>query len=440
MKQILLTIALALILAVYANPLQKCEEIDKDVICQCRGYNLTYFPNDRFTSQSRAKVQFSQFENLIRTNCSPYLVTFLCSRYFPPCNPDWPTFNYILPCRDLCEKVRSDCEPILQQFGAKWSQELTCGNFMFMNETEVNGPPCIDTTSISTTDSDAKCQSKEECVDIEHEKGKLASYKTFFPNAVATTQNSASQMLDDILKKNCSLEAEQFYILSHYPPCTETNDTVQLIYPCRQLCRRIKKECEKQFGSKAWPDYMDCRKLSKDACVNNVSHYFVKESPTASTSTVAETATTLPASTPTAKPLESCKAYIETNCGELNKFSDLPKVEFTEYNSTFTNFLNNSCSVWLKPFLCYEEFSAYKSTSSTEHVKPCRNVCRKAEKECSKCFASHGMTWSDHWDCQDFQVKKNCVGLNELGSYSSSQSSKQTSSCPVVDDDKICTP
>ena len=449
MEGILLA-TLALIVTVYAGPIQKCELIDKDVICQCQGYNLTHFPNDRFSSQSRAKIQFAQFENLIRTNCSPYLVTFLCSRYFPPCNPEWHNIDYVLPCRELCEKVRSDCEPVLQRYGAKWSTELSCSTFQSINNTRSSGIPCISTESAATGTSDEEC-TKEKCIDIEHEKGKSASYKTFLPNAVSTSQADAKEKLNKVLKNKCSLEAEQFFILSHYPPCTEVNGTVQLLYPCKQLCRKVKKDCENQLGSKiTWPDYMDCRKLSKDNCMDDVSSYFVKPSPTTSTSTVAtstvatSTVATLPATTPTAKPLESCEKFIETSCDELNNSPDLPKVAFPDYKSTFAQYaklLNTTCSVWLKPFLCYEAFSAYKSTDSTKRVKPCRNICRKAETECSSCLANLGLTWSDHWDCQDFQVKKDCYGVNDFSSYSVSQSNKfDSSSCPMNKDNKVCTP
>lgn len=440
MEGMILIVTLALIFTVYAGPLKKCELIDEDVICQCRGYNLTYFPNDRFSSQSRAKIQFSQFENLIRSNCSPYLVTFLCSRYFPPCNPRWHNFNYIRPCRELCEKVRSDCEPTLRQYGAKWSQELSCDAFQSINDTRSDGPPCIGTESISSDTAEEECKAKEKCVEIGHNKGKSAAYKTFFPNAVTPSQGNAKQKLNSILKEKCSEEAEQFFILSHYPPCTETNGTVHLVYPCKQLCRRIKKECEEQLGNKiTWPDYMDCRKLSKEKCVNDVSSYFVKP-----TSTI-KASTQVPVSTPTAKPLKSCKQFIETSCDELNNISDLQKVTFPEYKSTFAQYvklLNSSCSVWLKPFLCYEAFSAYKSTDSSKRVKPCRNVCRKAEKECSSCLTNLGLSWSDHWNCQDFQVKKDCIGIKDLDSYISSKSNDKfdSSSCPATSDDKVCTP
>lgn len=435
MKEIVLAIALAFIMAVYANPLQICEVIDNDVICQCQGYNLTYFPNDRFSSQSRAKIQFSQFENLIKTNCSPFLVPFLCSRYFPPCNPSWH-IKYILPCRELCQRVRSDCEQILKRYGAKWSQELSCDAFQSVNDTQSTGVPCISIESITATSADEECKIKEKCVDIEHAKGKSASYKTYFPNVVATSQTIASQKLNNILKKKCSLNTEQFFILSHYPPCREVNDTVQLLYPCKQLCRRIKKECEEQLGSKVtWPDYMDCRKFSKEACVDDMSSYFVKPSPT-------QSATQLPTTTPTPKPLKSCKQVIETSCGELNEFSSLPKIEFPEYKSTYAqyvNLLNSSCSMWLKPFLCYEAFSAHKSTDTTKRINPCRNVCRKAENDCSTCFTKLGFSWSDHWNCQDFQVKKDCIGVNELKSYSDNVKI-DSSSCPEAKDDKVCTP
>jgi len=348
----------------------------------------------------------------------------------------------VLPCRELCEKVKRDCEPTLRQYGAQWSKELSCDAFQSINNTQRNSLPCIG-TAISTANADVECKSREKCVDIEHAKGKLAKYKTFFPNAVASSQNDASRKLNKLLKNKCSLEAEQFFILSHYPPCKEVNDTVHLIYPCKQLCRRINKECEKQLGDKVeWPEYMDCRKLSKEGCVGDLSQYFAKPLPTASTSIAAKTSTPLPVSTPTAKPLKPCKQFIETSCSELNNFSDLPNVKFPIYSSTFAKYvklLDSKCSVWLKPFLCYEAFSAHKSTGSAERVKPCRNVCRKAENECSDCFSKLGITWSDHWNCQDFQVKKNCIGMKELSSYSSSNDKNFDSSCPVTED-KVCTP
>lgn len=434
MKQMILAVILALTVEVYANPLQKCEAIDKDVLCQCRGYNLTHFPNDRFSSQSGAKIQFSQFQNLIRTNCSPYLIDFLCSRYFPPCSPHWRKFNYILPCRELCEKVKKDCEPVLRRYNAQWSQDLACDGFKSVNDTQPNSPPCIDTKTLSTASTKMVCENKEKCVDIEHPKGRSAKYKTFFPNAVTNSQTNASQRLSNVLKNKCSLETEQFFIISHYPPCSVVNNTVKLVYPCKQLCRRIKKACEKKMNGKVvWPKYMDCRRLSKNLCVNDLSKYFAKPSPTPTTPK--------PVSTPTPKPLVSCKQFIETSCGEMNKFSDLPKVKFSKYDSKFAKYvklLNTNCSVWLKPFLCYEAFSAHTSTGKVERVKPCRNVCRKAEKECSACFTKHGLSWSDQWKCQDFQVKKNCIGINELTSYTSSNNNV-VSACPIVKD-KVCTP
>ena len=439
MKEIVLVFILAFILAVHASPLRKCELINKDVLCQCH-YNSTYFPNDRFSSQAGAERQFNQFQDLVRTNCSAYLVTFLCSRYFPPCSPHWNNVNYVLPCRELCEKVKSDCEPVLQQYvsNAKWPNELSCDAFQSINNTKSSGIPCISLESVATTSrtDDEVCENKEKCVNIEHDKGKSASYKTFFPNAVTISQTNASQGLDNVLKNKCLQEAEQFFILRHYPPCTESNDTVNLLYPCKRLCRQIKKECEQKLGNKlVWPDYMDCRSLSKDGCIDDLSSYFVKPSPK-------EPSNQQPITTPTAKPMKSCKEFIETSCGELNEFSGLPKIEFPEYNSTFAqyvNLLNNSCSVWLKPFLCYEAFSAYKKTDSTERVKPCRNVCRKAETECLTCFTKLGLSWSDYWDCKDFQVKKDCIGLNELKSYESN-ANVGSSSCPETKDNELCTP
>ena len=394
----------------------KCEPLDEDIICRCRGYNQTYFPNDRFSSQRGAKQQFAVFEDLIRSNCSPHLVSFLCSRYFPPCDPKWP-FDYIPPCKGLCLKVKQDCEPILRAYGG-WPDELKCNQFRSYNPRA----PCVSTETSFITNTE--CSIKEQCVDITHPKAKSlqANYKTYFPTTVFKSSNEADRKFEEVVKgKQWPTDVERLLLITHYPPCNETDDTVQLLYPCKHLCRQAKRNFESQKSQEGltWPDHVDCSQLPKDNCISNVSVYF------------SEHLVTQP-------PVKACKEVVESSCGVLNKVLNLSPMEFPEDNSTFakyTKFLDSGCSQWLKPFLCYEVFSAHHSGSPSQRVKPCRNICRKAQTECSSCFKHHGLIWDDLWNCKDLEVRGECIGLSDLANYRGKLSKHQ---CPAVEDTSIC--
>ena len=409
---LLVTLAAAITTASIIPP--KCEPLDEDVICKCRGYNQTYFPNDRFSSQRGAKQQFAVFEDLIRTNCSPHLVSFLCSRYFPPCDPKWP-FDYIPPCKELCLEVKQDCEPILRAYGG-WPDELKCNKFKSYNPRE----PCVSNETSFSSNTDTICSVKEQCVDISHSKAKSlqANYKTYFPAAEFKSSNEADRKFDEAIRnKKLSTEVERFLLLIHYPPCNETDDTVQLMYSCKHLCRQVKKKFEAQ--GMMWPQHVDCSRLAKSNCINDLSIYF---------------------STPlvTQPPVNSCKQAVESSCSVLNEVQGLPSVEFPEDNTTFAKyakFLDTGCSQWLKPFLCYEAFSAHPSGNPSQRVKPCRNICRKAQTECSSCFQQHGLIWDELWDCKDFQVKGECIGLNDLSNYHDELSEHE---CPSVGSSSNC--
>jgi len=395
----------------------KCQPLDEEVACQCLGYNLTYFPNDRFSSQGGAKRQFDVFKDLIRSKCSPHLMSFLCSRYFPPCNPHW-SFKYIRPCRELCVEVKRDCEPILQGYRTTWPDELKCEQFSSYHPRR----PCVSNETTTSTNTD--CSAKEKCVDITHSKAKSihANYKTYYPNDVFRSSSDADKVIDDTLNGGqWSAKVERFFFLSNYPPCNDTGSKIQLLSPCKHLCRQVKKNFEGQQSGKdvAWPehDHFNCATLPKSNCIDDDSLYF---------------------SEPLQPAVKSCKEVVKNSCGILNTLPDLPSVEFPEDNSTFAKyakFLDAGCSQWLKPFLCYGAFSAHRSGNPSQRVKPCRNVCRKAQTECSSCFQQHGLTWDKLWDCKDFQVKGECIGLNELDSY---KPSSDNSVCPATTNDNAC--
>ena len=62
---------------------------------------------------------------IVETGCSPHIAEFMCRLVAPECAPDGldhPT----RPCRPLCEKVKRDCEPVLQENGLNWPRKIQC--------------------------------------------------------------------------------------------------------------------------------------------------------------------------------------------------------------------------------------------------------------------------------------------------------------------------
>ncbi|XP_073968393.1 frizzled-2-like [Rhodnius prolixus] len=102
----------------------RCEEI---TIPMCRGigYNLTSMPNElNHDSQEEAGLEVHQFWPLVEIRCSPDLKFFLCSMYAPICIED---YHRPLPaCRSVCERARSGCAPLMQQYGFQWPDRMAC--------------------------------------------------------------------------------------------------------------------------------------------------------------------------------------------------------------------------------------------------------------------------------------------------------------------------
>ncbi|KAL7297104.1 hypothetical protein TKK_0009526 [Trichogramma kaykai] len=103
---------------------ERCEEI---TIPMCRGigYNFTAMPNElNHDSQEEAGLEVHQFWPLVEIRCSADLKFFLCSMYTPICLPE---YTKPLPvCRSVCERARTGCAPLMQQYGFAWPERMTC--------------------------------------------------------------------------------------------------------------------------------------------------------------------------------------------------------------------------------------------------------------------------------------------------------------------------
>lgn len=93
-------------------------------------YNLTRLPNylkHHTTDAIAAALDNKEISILIQTNCSTDLAFFLCVLHFPICVQGFR--GPVLPCRNLCNKVRQECTPTITRYGKKWPEEIHCGNF-----------------------------------------------------------------------------------------------------------------------------------------------------------------------------------------------------------------------------------------------------------------------------------------------------------------------
>ena len=96
-----------------------------------QGYSYATFPNplapaylpnvQKAESEGNAVISMA-----VASQCSKDVASFLCFAYFPLCTENQPP---VLPCKSLCERVRSDCEPYLNStFGVQWPQWADCNN------------------------------------------------------------------------------------------------------------------------------------------------------------------------------------------------------------------------------------------------------------------------------------------------------------------------
>lgn len=91
-------------------------------------YNLTRFPNALGHSDYTASDgEFHQFLNLTDSFCSPSLLPFLCSAFYPKCDP---LINTVLPpCATECVKSLAECSFLFTFYGFNWPNNLSCDRF-----------------------------------------------------------------------------------------------------------------------------------------------------------------------------------------------------------------------------------------------------------------------------------------------------------------------
>ena len=274
---------------------QQCEAISLSM-CEGIGYNMTLMPNAfQHTTQIEADLEINQFAPLVEVGCSPYLKPFLCSMYVPVCTV---LLIYIPPCREVCEKARAGCQPILEHFGFHWPESLTCDKLPQYDEglcipfhemggdsagddsangndldaeTEVDGygdadSPVVPVTSVPNipdngNDIGQADTSVCEAITIPMCQG-IGYEMTRMPNFLHhATQEEAGMEIGQfypLVKVGCAPELQFLLCFMYAPICVEHYS--KLLPPCMDVCERARTGCEplmNRFGFE-WPESLHC--------------------------------------------------------------------------------------------------------------------------------------------------------------------------------------
>lgn len=102
-----------------------CQTVN-DSFCTSSGYTAnTTFPNVFNQTEQEAKDAVDGLFYLSFLRCSSRINQFLCSAFYPACNPFFP-LSPIEPCLEFCVQVRDECLPLLRSFGLSWPIMLNC--------------------------------------------------------------------------------------------------------------------------------------------------------------------------------------------------------------------------------------------------------------------------------------------------------------------------
>ncbi|KAK7481898.1 hypothetical protein BaRGS_00026924 [Batillaria attramentaria] len=132
----------------FVHRLDKCEPI---AIPRCRAmpYNMTRMPNLlHHSTQENARLAFDQFHVLLDQGCSDVLLFLLCAMYVPICTVAFQP-EPIPPCRDVCERARAGCEPLMNAYNVSWPEALSCSRLPRYERGVCVSPEAIVTPTVS---------------------------------------------------------------------------------------------------------------------------------------------------------------------------------------------------------------------------------------------------------------------------------------------------
>jgi hypothetical protein len=114
---------------------RRCLPIPADMAL-CRGMNYTRMrlPNELgHNTLTEVLEQAHSWVPLANVHCHPDTRLFLCSLFAPICLGD-SSAPPILPCRSLCQAVRSGCERKMLRYNFTWPDMLNCDRYPVDND------------------------------------------------------------------------------------------------------------------------------------------------------------------------------------------------------------------------------------------------------------------------------------------------------------------
>ncbi|XP_067672449.1 frizzled-7-B-like [Haliotis asinina] len=229
-------------------------------LCSKMTYNASSFPNAfGHVNAEEASMELHQFYPVVKVQCSDVMDVFLCSVYFPKCDPR--TGN-IPPCRETCDSARLGCETLMNKFGFKWPNSLNCNKFpsITSNIKCMNFKSNMTTTSTTTTTTTTTTMSPmanlpDFCQNLPYNTPSL-------PNTLGhQTFGEARRNIDrfiGMMASRCSDGLTQYMCLLHYP--TKDVTTQKPIPPCWEFCLAVRTWCLFQLPI-PWPRSFFCENL-----------------------------------------------------------------------------------------------------------------------------------------------------------------------------------
>ncbi|KAG0722578.1 Frizzled-1 [Chionoecetes opilio] len=421
-------------------------------------------------SQGVAGLLLHMLRPAFASQCSQDLRRLLCIILLPPCRT---TFHQRLPCRSLCQSVRTGCEAPLNTYGFLWPPSLDC-NILPDTDTGCAGlSPAEDVTPHPTTAQDltsappppsstapipdettpaatlppmsngGRCEpiTITLCKDIQYNTTIMPNFRNHH------TQEEAGLEVHQfwpLIELQCSPDLKFFLCSVYVPMCTILERPLP---PCRHLCLSAKDGCEDLMNNYGfqWPESLDCNKFPagpNELCVNSPDnltqsgpHDDQREDVTPHPTTTAQDLTSAPPPPSSTAPIPDTALNPAATLPPMSNGGRCEPITITlckdiQYNTTIMPNLRNhytqeeaglevhqffplvktQCSPDLKFFLC----SLYVPvcTILERPLPPCRHLCLSAKDGCEDLMIKFGFQWPESMDCNKFPAGPNELCVN----------------------------
>ncbi|XP_069034604.1 atrial natriuretic peptide-converting enzyme-like [Embiotoca jacksoni] len=336
--------------------------------CQGVGYTTTLHPS------GVSGYNLQQIGQIVETACSPHVAKLMCRVVVPECSSE--DNSRVKPCRALCEKVKTDCEPALRAKSLFWPMRLRCHDLPGSNCVEGQENPVTPPTQTT-------CQT----ITVPLCKG-LPYTETLLPNVLGhKTQEEASQNIQPfstLMTMECSSHLKPFLCSVHTPKCVSGRAQP----PCRTLCERARSDCQTVMSSLGfrWPEALRCDAFTTESCEDVPIFSDIQTSSATCQEITNSICKELPY-TQTALPGVLGHRTQDDASLELHQFFPLIKV---------------GCSPHLKQFLCSVYFP---ECVSGKPRSPCRTLCEQARSGCEPLMIQFGFPWPAPLKCDAFTTE-----------------------------------